>query len=167
MDPSYIAPFVKSAKNIFETMLSMSINIGSPSIKGSSSSSYDVSGIIGFSGDVEGTVNLSFPSATAFRVVSLFTGSEVNQVNEDLTDAVGELTNMIAGGAKAQFTGKKVSISCPSVVVGHNHIVAVNKDTVTIVIPCTCDCGEFNIEVSIRGQGAAASAESTAAAAAK
>ena len=150
MDQSYIIPFVKSVQNVFETMLQLPVQIGQPEIKQSGDSGHDVSAIIGMSGDVEGSVVLSFPTATAVRVVSIFTGTELQADHEDFADAVGELVNMVSGGAKAQFTGKDVSISCPSVVVGQSHQVYGRKDVVAICIPCDSDCGEFNVEVSIR-----------------
>ncbi len=157
MDPTFIIPFIKSAKNVFETMFQMPLECGTPSIKTEASASYDVSAIIGFAGEVEGSVVLSFPEAIARRVVTLFVGSEVTS-KEELSDAVGELVNMIAGGAKAQFTSKKVNISCPSVVIGPGHIVHGKKDMVTVMIPATCDCGQFSIEIAMRpstGAGAA------------
>ena len=150
MDQSYIIPFVKSVQNVFETMLQLPVQIGQPEIKHPGESGHDVSAIIGMSGDVEGSVVLSFPTATALRVVSIFTGTELEASHEDFADAVGELVNMVSGGAKAQFTGKSVSISCPSVVVGQSHQVYGRKDVVAICIPCDSDCGEFNVEVSIR-----------------
>tara|TARA_R110002111_G_scaffold72837_3_gene116637 strand:+ start:391 stop:873 length:483 start_codon:yes stop_codon:yes gene_type:complete len=153
VDQSYIIPFVKSVQNVFETMLQLPVQIGQPEIKHPGDSGHDVSAIIGMSGDVEGSVVLSFPTATAVRVVSIFTGTELQADHEDFADAVGELVNMVSGGAKAQFTGKDVSISCPSVVVGQSHQVYGRKDVVAICIPCDSDCGEFNVEVSIR-QGA-------------
>jgi chemotaxis protein CheX len=149
MDSSYIVAFVKSVQNVFETMLQLPVQNEAPKIKESVSPSYDVSGIVGMSGDVEGTVILSFPSATAERVVSLFTGMELTKTHEDFADAVGELVNMVSGGAKALFVGKRVSISCPSVVVGAEHVVFGRKDMVTILLPCSCECGEFAVEVSM------------------
>ena len=160
MDQSYIIPFVKSVQNVFETMLQLPVQIGQPEIKQSGESGHDVSAIIGMSGDVEGSVVLSFPTATALRVVSIFTGTELQADHEDFADAVGELVNMVSGGAKAQFTGKNVSISCPSVVVGQSHQVYGRKDVVSIYIPCSSDCGEFTVEVSIRqGAGVPASTD--------
>ena len=153
MDQSYIIPFIKSVQNVFETMLQLPVQIGQPEIKQSGDSGHDVSAIIGMSGDVEGSVVLSFPTATAVRIVSIFTGTELDAGHEDFADAVGELVNMVSGGAKAQFSGKSVSISCPSVVVGQSHQVYGRKDVVAICIPCDSDCGLFNVEVSIR-QGA-------------
>lgn len=166
MDPNYIVPFIKSSKNVFETMFQMPLECGTPAIKTEAAASYDVSAIIGFTGEVDGAVVLSFPEAIARRIVTLFTGSEVAS-KEDLSDAVGELVNMIAGGAKAQFTNKKVSISCPSVVIGTGHIVHGKKDTITVVIPASCDCGEFAIEIAMKTANSgstAAPAKATAAA---
>ncbi len=159
MDQSYIIPFIKSVQNVFETMLQLPVQIGQPEIKHPGDSGHDVSAIIGMSGDVDGSVVLSFPTATAVRIVSLFTGTELEANHEDFADAVGELVNMISGGAKAQFPGKNVSISCPSVVVGQSHQVYGRKDVVAICIPCDSDCGQFNVEVSIRqGAGSPATA---------
>lgn len=150
MDQSYIIPFIKSVQNVFETMLQLPVQVGKPTLKGASEPSFDVSGIIGMSGDVEGSVVLSFPTATAERVVSLFTGTELSHTHEDFADAIGELVNMVSGGAKAQFQGKNVAITCPSVVIGQNHQVFNRKDVVAITIPCQSDVGDFNVEVSLK-----------------
>ncbi len=150
MDSTYIMPFVTSIQNVFETMLQLPVTVGDPQLKRTSDPSYDVSGIIGMSGDVEGNVVLSFPTATAQRVVSLFTGEDMAATHEDFPDAVGELVNMVSGGAKAQFTGKEVSISCPSVVIGSDHVVFGRKDVVCVQILCDSDCGNFALEVSFR-----------------
>ena len=159
MDQNHILPFIKTTKNLFETMFQMDVAVSAPAIKPDLAPSFDVSGIIGLSGDVEGNVVLSFPMATARRIVSLFTGMDMaNESEEDLSDAVGELVNMIAGGAKAQFEGRKVSISTPSVVIGKDHQVYGKRDAVCVAIPCSCDCGEFNVEVSfmnVAGTGSA------------
>lgn len=149
MDPSYIKPFIASIQNVFTTMLQLPVTIKEPFIKTGSGTSYDVSGIIGMSGEVVGSVVLSFPQQTAQRVVALFCGSDLSNSPTDFADAVGELVNMVSGGAKAGFAGKKVSISCPSVVVGPSHIVARQTDAPTIVIPCGTDCGDLAIEVTI------------------
>jgi chemotaxis protein CheX len=150
VDQSYIIPFIKSVQNVFETMLQLPVQIGQPEIKHSGESGHDISAIIGMSGDVEGTVVLSFPTETATRIVAVFTGTELAADHEDFADAVGELVNMVSGGAKAQFPAKNVSISCPSVVIGESHQVYGRKDVVSICIPCESDCGNFNVEVSMR-----------------
>lgn len=159
MDPAYITPFVSSITNVFETMLQLPVSVGAPGIKDTSIPTYEVLGIIGMTGDVEGTVVLSFPTAAAERAVTLFTGMELAADHEDFADAIGELVNMISGGAKAQFTGKDVGISTPTVVVGSGHNVYGRKNMTTIEIPCTCDIGEFNVEVSLLLPSATATPE--------
>ncbi|MEM6258757.1 MAG: chemotaxis protein CheX [Planctomycetota bacterium] len=149
MDPAYITPFISSISNVFETMLQLPVSVGTPDIKSEATPTYDVSGIIGMTGDVEGTVVLSFPTATAERAVTLFTGMEMPADDDDFADAIGELVNMVSGGAKAQFEGKSVGISTPTVIMGSGHNVYGRKSMTTIAIPCTCDIGEFNVEVSM------------------
>ena len=163
MDASYITPFVSSIQNVFTTMLQLSVEVGDPRIKTDGNASYDVSGVIGMSGDVMGSIVLSFPIDTAESVVSLFCGESLSSESGDFADAIGELVNMVSGGAKASFTGKRVSISCPSVVVGSNHSISQQKDVPCVVIPCITNCGEFSIEVAIQDQPSEASTQEVSA----
>ncbi|MBA4027906.1 MAG: chemotaxis protein CheX, partial [Planctomyces sp.] len=151
MDPAFITPFIVSIQNVFSTMMQLPVTIGEPAIRTQPGTTYDVSGIIGMSGDVTGVIVLSFPKATATRVVALLAGSEMTPDNPDFPDAVGELTNMISGGAKGLFAGKKkVTISCPSVVMGPGHTVSRPRDVPCVVIPCSTDCGDLVLEIAIR-----------------
>jgi chemotaxis protein CheX len=128
-------------------MLQISVEVGAPAIKKEPDSSFDISGIIGMTGDIEGSVVLSFPTATAELVVERFVGCKLARDHEDFADAIGELVNMVSGGAKAKFEGKNVSISCPTVVISSGHTVFSRKNTVVLHIPCTCECGSFAVEV--------------------
>lgn len=166
MDPNFIRPFVASVQNVFATMLQLQVSVQQPSIKQVPGMGSDVSGIIGMSGDVTGSVILSFPKDAAERIVAVFTGTKLEAGTADFADAVGELVNMVSGGAKAMFTGKKVSISCPSVIIGAAHAVAVPSDTPCISIPCQTDCGTFMIDIAIRDRTAGAASGQQAQAAA-
>lgn len=158
MDASYISPFISSIQNVFSTMLQLPVEIGEPALKQGREPSHDVSGIIGMSGDVVGSVVLSFTEEAAGSIVALFSGEQYATDSPDFADAVGELVNMVSGNAKAGFEGKNVSISCPSVVVGKGHQVARQTDIPCVVIPCNTDCGQVTIEVAIREAPAAAQA---------
>lgn len=167
MDTAYLVPFISSIQNVCATMLQLQVNIGEPHIKSNDVNNCDVSGIIGMSGDVVGTVVLSFPKDTAESIVQLFTGTKLSIDNADFADAIGELVNMVCGNAKGQFSGKKkVSISCPSVVIGKHHAIASQKDLPCVVIPCSTDCGDLVIEITIREVAPTAETSGTTAAAA-
>ncbi|MCC6284955.1 MAG: chemotaxis protein CheX [Phycisphaerales bacterium] len=150
MDPAFIVPFITSIQNVFSTMLQLPVEIGEPAVKVDRQPTFDVSGIIGMSGDVTGTIILSFPRATAERVVQLFAGMSMSADSADFADAIGELVNMVSGNAKALFPTKAVSISCPSVVVGTGHTVAIPSDTPVVCVPCSTDCGNVMIEVALK-----------------
>lgn len=162
MDPNFITPFVTSIQNVFTTMLQLPVSIGTPTLKNGGQASHDVSGVIGMSGDVSGSIVLSFPIDTAEAIVALFCGEKLTSESPDFADAIGELVNMVSGGAKANLGHKAVSISCPSVVVGTGHFIAQQKDTPCVVIPCRTDCGDLTIEVAIRTQKVAAATPAAA-----
>jgi chemotaxis protein CheX len=162
MDPNYIKPFVASIQNVFGTMLQLPVTVGEPRIKTGMAPEHDVSGIIGMSGDVTGNVVLSFKMDAAIAIVSLFCGTKLEAGSADFADAVGELVNMVSGNAKALFKDRKVSISCPSVIIGSGHHVSRPSDVPCVVIPCSTDCGEVTIEIAIKERGASAPANSTA-----
>lgn len=159
MDARDIMPFVTAVKNVFETMLGVQAEAQAPHLREPVDPCHDVSGIIGMSGDMSGLIVLSFPTETASRLVALFTGVEVPVEDEDFADAVGELVNMVAGGAKAKFEHRQVNISCPSVVIGAQHRVFSQKSRPIIEIPAECECGSFSVMVSIKDEVAPADAE--------
>ena len=164
MDASYITPFIESTKTVFSTMLQLPVTCGKPVAESTiPASNCDVSGIIGMSGDVMGTVILCFPRDTATAVVEKFVGMAVDASSEDFADAVGELVNMVSGGAKAKFAGKSVNISCPSVVIGAGHKVGHMSDAICIRNPCSSACGDFVVEVSMRNAEPARSSVASAA----
>lgn len=149
MRAELINPFLKATLSTFQTMVNTSPAPGTPYVKAEPGLAHDISGIIGLSGGAKGAVIISFPTKTALAAVSAFIGLNVTQVDADVTDAVGELANIIAGAAKADLAGLNVTISLPSVVVGQNHKVTTPKDIPSIVIPFNCNLGEFIVEVCI------------------
>lgn len=153
MDVRYINPFIESTQRVFKTMLDLDVSFNKPRVV-KEIGRHDVSGIIGMSGDVVGSVVLSFSTSTSRQIIGRFVGTDLAPDHEDFADAVGELVNMISGAAKSQFEGQNVSISCPSVVVGESHTVAMPSDSICITIPCEVFCGSFNIDVAIRSEAA-------------
>jgi CheY-specific phosphatase CheX len=65
MDATLIRRFIEATQNVFETMLGTSVKFGKPGPTGRVASDGDVSGIIGFSGDVAGAAVIRLPMRTA------------------------------------------------------------------------------------------------------
>ena len=148
-----IANFMGSIQEVLATMASITVKVGTPTLKTDPAPSYDVSGIIGFSGDFVGSMVLSFHQQTAAKIILGFTGSEIAPDSPDFADAIGELANMIAGSAKKAFTGN-TSITVPSVIIGSGHVLARFHDMPCIIIPCESAAGAFAVEVSIKARQA-------------
>jgi chemotaxis protein CheX len=144
-----ILPFVNSARRVFSTMVGVEPTLGKPTLKANPSPEYEVSGIIGFSGQLMGSVVVSFQREAAVRLVKAFAGTQFEPGTPDFADAIGELANMIAGGAKKDLGGS-ANIGLPTVIMGKGHAVTPLSDAPCVVIPCSTPAGDFAIQVSIR-----------------
>lgn len=137
MDAKFVNPFIASTANALKTMTGQEITRGVPFVKGSFEALADVSGVIGLAGDATGSVVLSFPFGLAGEIYQALTGEPAGERDPAIADVVGEIANMVAGGAKAAFAdlGVHFRISVPSVVVGPLHTITGKSDTPCIVIP--------------------------------
>ncbi|MDR0304901.1 MAG: chemotaxis protein CheX [Chitinispirillales bacterium] len=153
MDVKFVNPFLKATNETFNTMIGIEPTMEKPIIKGPGAEHhFDVSGVIGLSGEAQGSIAISFSKITALRTVSKMLGTEIKIVNSDLTDGIGEIANIIAGYAKQYLIDYKVSVSLPNVVVGSGHKITTSTSISvnTIVIPYKCDLGEFALEVALK-----------------
>ncbi len=149
MDVRFINPFVSAISAVFKTMVNTDVRVGKPYVMTEAGTRADISGVIGFSGDASGCVVLSFPTEVACKAASAFAGTPIDEKHPDFSDAIGELANMVAGNAKKDFTGMRVSISLPSVIIGKNHTVSGSKAAPRLVIPCETAFGGFEVEVAV------------------
>lgn len=87
--------------------------------------------VISLVGQVDWTVFLTLPGASAAAIASKFAGMEIDPGSADLADAIGELANILAGDVKARLDvlGIKADISLPSVMRGQNLEMMIPRDT--------------------------------------
>ncbi|HLL87809.1 MAG TPA: chemotaxis protein CheX [Tepidisphaeraceae bacterium] len=149
INPKLIVPFVNSVRDVFSTMVGVQTTVERPHVKGHAEVTHDVSSIIGFSGDVVGSVVVSFEERAAEKLVEAFAGSPHKIGTPDFADAIGELANMVAGAAKKDL-GARASITVPSVIIGKGHQVARLSDVPCLIIPCKTPVGDFCVEVCIK-----------------
>ena len=150
MDVAYINPFIVSTIETFKKMLNCDAKPGKIVLKNDDVHTYDVSGVIGLSGEAQGSICLSFPKIIALKVVSLLMGMEMKIVGAEVADAIGEVANIIAGNAKQHLTQYNLSISLPKVIMGKDHKLASQRGIPTIVVPFESSVGKFAMEVSLK-----------------
>ena len=151
MDVAYANPFIVSTIETFKKMLNIEGKTGKLAVKADNAhSTYDVSGIIGLSGEAQGAICLSFPKEVALKAVSALLGMEIKEMGPDVSDGIGELVNIVAGNAKQYLTKYSLSISLPKVIIGKELMLASTKDVPTLVVPFISSLGEFAIEISLK-----------------
>ena len=131
-------------------MLGCEARRGEMSLARSVSSGHEVIALIGLSGIVRGTVALAFPARTALHMVNRLLGVETIGVNDEVLDAVAELVNIVAGGAKAKLngeTGSPIALSLPTVVQGRDYSVEYPSYAKWLDVPFTSELGPFTLRV--------------------
>ena len=91
IDPKLIKAFVHSTEQILVTMADIACQIETPYFKTGVQATYDVSGIVGFSGEVAGSVAVSFSEETAMAVVEAFAGERIELGHEDFAGHFGSV----------------------------------------------------------------------------
>ena len=111
----------------------------------------DVTGIIGMVGNqVIGSMSVTFTEPAILEITARMLGEDVTRIDDTVTDLVGEVTNMVTGGAKKILDdlGHDFNMATPTVVTGKNHEISHKSKDKVIHIPFESDVGPFYVEVS-------------------
>ena len=145
----YINPFVESVVTVFRMMLNVEVRRGALYLKDGFQPSEEITSIIGLSGMAKGSVLVGVSREVAMAVTGILLNEPCTAIDSNAIDAVGELTNMIAGSAKAKLEELNMSIGLPTVVVGRNHSVVFPTGVQPIGIPFESSIGPICLEVSL------------------
>jgi len=114
MNVEFINPFLSSLINVLSTMAQTQLKPGKPRIKTDEIACGDVSGLIGMVGpQTRGSFSITFDEGLALTIMERMLGERPDTIDEEVTDMVGEITNMVTGGAKNLLGEKGVKrLSC-------------------------------------------------------
>ena len=152
MNVAFINPFIESTLRSLEMMASISAEKVGLSVKEDLITTYDISAIIGITGDTSGSIILSFPVELACRIASNMLMEEITTLDRNVEDAIGEIGNIVVGDARRLLIqdGFSLSISVPTVVVGKGHKISRSGDVPCIAIPFRTETGEFEVNVGLK-----------------
>jgi len=148
-DVELAKPFVQATRHVLSTMANITPVPGKPYVKKNNSpATGDVSAVIGLTGDRNGSICLSFTRTCAVAVVRGMLGDDIQDILQDAKDAVGEISNMISGQARAELAnlGLKMSGSTPTLILGEKHLVSHMANATVIAIPFSTGNGDFTVE---------------------
>jgi chemotaxis protein CheX len=139
-----------ATESVFETMLGETITAGNAYLDSvASPSSNGVVSFIGLAGAWMGTGSISCSALCACRIASQLMMSEYSAVDDEVLDAVAEVTNMILGNVKTSLEERigPMGLSIPTVIYGRNFSSrTVGKHEWTVV---PFDCYGERLEVQL------------------
>ncbi|HSR67183.1 MAG TPA: chemotaxis protein CheX [Acidobacteriota bacterium] len=96
-----------------------------------------VTSSVSLTGDWNGSILLECSGDMACTLAGILLMTECSQVDENVKDVLGEITNMIAGNVSRKLHGS-TSLSLPSVVSGSHYTVDVLKGEKVVELPLFC-----------------------------
>ncbi|MDT0583502.1 MULTISPECIES: chemotaxis protein CheX [Alteromonadaceae] len=150
MKVEFVNPFITSLKNVVGTMAMIELEVQKPKRKKNEVSFGDVSGIIGMVGpQVKGSMAITFDRDLAFNIMKNMLGDAATTIDEEVRDMVGEMTNMICGGAKNALSeqGYQFEMAVPVIISGANHCIQHKVDGPKIIITFASDLGKAYLEI--------------------
>lgn len=154
MDVKLINPFIDSTLRVLGTMARLeNMDAGKPHLKNGPESYGEITGLIGVAGETaRGSFAVSFEIDCITEIAARMLGEELEDIeDQDLPDAVGEITNMICGGALAELAklGHKFDNALPTVVTGKGHKIRHVTQYPIISVSFNTEVGQFFVEACI------------------
>lgn len=142
---------IDSTNEIFSSMVMMEVSVQGEVGDSVAPLTNSITGVIGLAGTHKGVLAIHFPHAVAMAITGSFLGMDVEELNEDVEDAVGELANMLGGSVKAILSdnGRDIDLSLPSVISGESYDFQPTREVDRVVIPFRCDAGDFTVELEL------------------
>ena len=145
-----INPVQESVVNILSTMANLLPETEEPTLKTGEFDSGDVTGIIDLVGEQKsGSIAISFSKPVVNEIAKRMLGMDGNLPDSELIDLVGEITNMMAGGAKGMLSEKGLDfdMAIPRVVEDSTNQISHKVQGPIVVLPFTTASGKFFVEL--------------------
>ena len=150
MRAEFVNPFLVSLLHVISTMAQLDLKAGAPRKKNDELARGDVSGLIGMVGpQTRGSFSITFDKGLALEIMRRMLGEAPETINEEVTDMVGEITNMVTGGAKRMLAekGYDFNVASPVVVSGPSHTISHKTDSTKLLMPFESEYGRATIEI--------------------
>ncbi len=150
MRDEFVNPFVTSIINVLSVMAMIEAKASTPAIKSDEVARGDVTGLLGMAGEkARGTIAITFTEPVVSDIAQRMLGEEVTEIDDLVTDMVGELTNMVSGGAKKLLSeaGYRFDAAIPTMISGKDHIIQHKSKAPVTIVTFSTEAGDFFIEL--------------------
>jgi chemotaxis protein CheX len=138
-----LSVLVESTQEVFDTMVFQPLASLTPIEGNVPRPSSNVVGTVAFAGERCGIVLFYTTAETANSITGAMLGIPAADVNGEMPDAIGEVTNMIAGTFRTKMAaaGPRWAISIPTVTIG-TFYTKYMSDVQRVLCPFTMSSGE-------------------------
>jgi chemotaxis protein CheX len=155
-DHDHLVKIVRDATNgVFSTMLAIELEQGDAYINTASPPAGDgILSFVGLAGSWVGTGSVSCTADCACKISSQFLMTEYSSVNEDVLDAIAEITNMVIGNVKTLLEEDlgPMGLSIPTVIFGRNFASRTVGTFEWTVVPFLFDGERIIIQICLAPQ---------------
>lgn len=150
MDANIVNSFIEATLNTLETSASTKAERGKSYLKKTADATGPITGILKMSGDYNATISITFSKNGILSIVSKLFGETMSDLNDEIKDAVGEISNMISGQATNTLAqgGGKYKVSLQTVILEEKHKIPHIGKLQPVALPFKTEDGEFTLEIS-------------------
>ena len=148
-----VAGFIIGAtKEVFGTMVMMELEDQYPLQEPVTKFHCSVTGMVGLAGTYSGILSIHCPLELALQITSNMLGMEVDEVGEDVNDALGEIANMLGGYVKMALSkgGMDLHLSVPTVISGEEYTLNAMADSDCVIIPFVNESQRFLVGLKLQ-----------------
>lgn len=144
-----------AVKEVLEMMAGMAVDAKEPYDLTEVKPLGDISVIIGFSGGrVQGTFVLHYNKEMALHLSKAIFELDASEIEGEVLDAVGEVTNMISGKIKTDIVNSgdvpEFDITVPTIIVGSQFQTHIRMDNVSKIYPFDAKDGEITLNLELK-----------------
>ncbi len=144
---------IEATREVFSTMVMMDVQDSFPLLEPVTKFSCSITGMVGLVGTYSGVLSIHCPRPLALKITSNMLGMEVEEIEEaeeDVNDALGEIANMLGGQVKMVLSkgGMDMNISIPTVISGEEYTINSMAESDCVIIPF--NTGEERFLVSLK-----------------
>ena len=150
MNVGFVNPFLDALVNVLKTMANVEVTYSAPCIKADNVAKGDVTGLIGLAGErTSGSIAITFTEEVVLYIASNMLGEKMTELNDEISDMVGEITNMVSGGGRKVLAeqGYKFNMAIPTTIAGKNHTISHKARGTIVLITFKTTAGQFYVEI--------------------
>lgn len=153
MDVKVINPFLTATLNTFKQMFQIESTNKEPFVVDiKTGHQWEISGILGITGDYSGVVAVRLHRTLAYKLLELSGLTDIHEDEKlDLSqELISEFTNIVSGNAVSSMPGINLTVSPPVTITGKDHVISWPKNYPVVGIPFSTPYGPYEVDVCFK-----------------